>query len=602
MPVYKIYNGKPVVGYTASELGYTDPILTEDENDPNKMFWSYQNPDGSRGKPLGLQGVNDMLGSMGYKEAKEIRKQSFASRMAENLVAGGGIGESFKKTLSEKSKARMMGIKEAFDPLNIAKKLTGGSRLGPALLGKMMGRSQQDLEYFAGDPKKRKLSSLATTGLDSESLQASTESLGRIYELLKQDRDNKVEERNRKKSFEESLEEQEEQRNQELIKALTARRKKTPKEKRKEEVKQKNEERKAKADNKKTENKEKVEQKKTEAKKEPEAKKTEGESKKTAEKAKKEEVKQTADKQKTEAKQKKVEEAPKAEPKPTAAPAPKPTEVVKPSTAAKIGAIAAVTATGVFSSSDAFSKTLYPYAEKASKGLGGKVPPVAILGQWFGESGGGKNLPSDFNYAGIKAGKNDKKGDYVLTEERYTDSQIKQAEASGETLHKVLGPNDKIRKKGRDVTIDEWFGKGSYDKALSEGKKWVQVKSYFAKFNDFEDFTNRYISFLSSPRYAKARAATTAAEFGSEVAKAGYATASADKYSAKVASFAESFNASGTQIDRASTENKNLKEETGKDKSPIIVNNNTTTVQKQASAPKSAPVDDKPAYMKKVQQ
>ena len=57
----------------------------------------------------------------------------------------------------------------------------------------------------------------------------------------------------------------------------------------------------------------------------------------------------------------------------------------------------------------------------------------------------------------------------------------------------------------------------------------------------------------------------------------------------------------GSQIDRASTENKNLKEESGKDKSPIIVNNNTTTVQKQDSTSKSAPVDDRPAYMKKVQ-
>ena len=285
--------------------------------------------------------------------------------------------------------------------------------------------------------------------------------------------------------------------------------------------------------------------------------------------------------------------------KPTATPTPSPAPVAP--TAGKIAAIAGVTAAGIFSSTDAFSKTMYPYAEKASKGLGGKVPPVAILGQWYGESGGGKNLPSDFNYAGIKAGKNDKKGDYVLTEERYTDAQIKQAESAGETLHKVLGPTDKIKKKGKEVTIDEWFGKGSYEKSVSEGKKWVQVKSYFAKFDNFDEFTNRYISFLSSPRYAKARAATTPAEFGSEVAKAGYATASADKYSAKVAGFAESFNNSGSQIDQASKENKNLKEDAAnKDRPAINVNNNTTNVQKQSSPSSSAPSDDRPAYMQKT--
>ena len=94
---------------------------------------------------------------MDYKKAKDLRGKSFSERMAENLISGSGIGESFKKTLSEKSKARMTGIKEKFDPLNIAKALTGGSRLGPALLGKMTGRSQQDLQYFAGDPKKQKL-------------------------------------------------------------------------------------------------------------------------------------------------------------------------------------------------------------------------------------------------------------------------------------------------------------------------------------------------------------------------------------------------------------------------------------------------------------
>jgi flagellum-specific peptidoglycan hydrolase FlgJ len=137
---------------------------------------------------------------------------------------------------------------------------------------------------------------------------------------------------------------------------------------------------------------------------------------------------------------------------------------------------------------------------------------------------------------------------------------------------------------------------------VSEGKKWVQVKSYFAKFDNFEDFTNRYISFLSSARYAKARESTTPAQFGSEVAKAGYATASADKYSAKVASFAESFNNSGNQIDSVSKENKDLKADmANKDKAPIIVNNNTTNTQGKASAPTSSPADDRPAYMKKAQ-
>ena len=60
---------------------------------------------------------------------------------------------------------------------------------------------------------------------------------------------------------------------------------------------------------------------------------------------------------------------------------------------------------------------MYPYAEQASQRLGGKVPPVAILSQWAGESKSGKNVSANFNYAGIKAGPKDKKVDFVLTEE-----------------------------------------------------------------------------------------------------------------------------------------------------------------------------------------
>jgi len=524
---------------------------------------------------------------MDYQRAKDIRGKSLSSLITDRIAAGGGIGESISAALSEKSKARSVGLKEKFDPLNIIKTLTGGSRLAPAILGRLTGRSPEAIKYFSRDPKKK----LKDEGLSSSDLQAATQKLGSIYAMMvKMEEEKKATEQDMDR-MRAAEDEAEDARNKELIKALTARVKPKKKVKKEPEIKKQEEA-----------------QKKTETKQDQTARKKETEVKKEVE-AKKETV-QKQDQKKAET-VKKVEEAKKAEPvkkveppTPTVKPARKPTAAPAApaiSTAAKIAVIAA-SATGVFSSSDAFSKTMYPYAEKASKGLGGKIPPVAILGQWSGESGGGKNLPAAFNYAGIKAGKGDKKGDYVLTEERYTDAQIKQAEASGETLHKVLGPNDKIKKKGREVTIDEWFGKGSYDKALSEGKKWVQVKSYFAKFDDFDDFTNRYISFLSSPRYAKARESTTPAQFGSEVAKAGYATASADKYSAKVASFAESFTL-GDKISSASTENRELKKDMADSApAPTIVNNNTTTQTKTKTPTGGGGYDDRSAYSKKASQ
>jgi flagellum-specific peptidoglycan hydrolase FlgJ len=512
---------------------------------------------------------------MDYDKAEELRKKSFGSLLGEQE---GGLGASLKSAISQKTQAKMTGIKEKFDPMNIARAV--GGKTGAAVYGKVFGRDQKSMERFAGARKKR-ISEVGDIGKASGD-SSPADVLGLIYRMMLRNAEDDKLQNELKRNKKEEEDKEEEDRNQQLIRALTGRKKPPTK-------------------------KEKVKEKKPEEEKPTEPPKP------TVPKGKGKAPEKPTAKEAPKAPAKEAPKAPaKAPEKPTAAPAPKPAAptptakpsapapTVKPSTAAKI-AIGAASATGIFSSSDAFSKTMYPYAEKASKGLGGKIPPAAILGQWYGESGGGKNLPSDFNYAGIKAGKNDKKGDYVLTEERYTDSQIKQAEASGETLHKVLGPQDKIKKKGREVTVDEWFGKGSYDKAVSEGKKWVQVKSYFAKFDNFDDFTNRYISFLSSPRYAKARESTTPAQFGSEVAKAGYATASADKYSAKVASFAESFNNSGNQIDSSSKENKDLKNTENDKAAPTVINNNTNTQQNSTNKPKRQEEDDRSAYQKKTQ-
>lgn len=197
---------------------------------------------------------------------------------------------------------------------------------------------------------------------------------------------------------------------------------------------------------------------------------------------------------------------------------------------------------GKFKDKEEFVKTMMPWAEYAAKQLG--APALGILGQWAGESGVGKSLPADFNYAGIKAGSKFAKGDYVLTEERYNQKQLDRAIKSGESLAGIIdNPGDTIKKKGRDVTIDQWYGAGAYDKAVQAGLNWVQVKSYFAKFNDLKDFTDGYIGFLKNPRYADALKAGSAEDFGYAVAKAGYATASADKYANKVGSFAKSLSA-----------------------------------------------------------
>jgi flagellum-specific peptidoglycan hydrolase FlgJ len=227
--------------------------------------------------------------------------------------------------------------------------------------------------------------------------------------------------------------------------------------------------------------------------------------------------------------------APKVEQVPPKKEEPKVVQETQPKTAST---------SGKFSNEKDFIQALLPWAKYASEKLGGKIPPYAILGQWAGESGAGKALPADFNYAGIKAMGRFEKGPFVLTEERYTPAQLKRAQEKGEDLVKVVtSPSDTITKQGRQITIDGWFGKGKYDKAVAEGKTWVQVKSYFAKFKDMQDFADGFVAVLSNKRYEKAREQTTAAGFGFEVAKAGYATADAKSYSSKVEAFDKKYSA-----------------------------------------------------------
>ena len=200
---------------------------------------------------------------------------------------------------------------------------------------------------------------------------------------------------------------------------------------------------------------------------------------------------------------------------------------------------------GKFKNKEEFVKIMYPWAQYASAKLG--APAMGILGQWAAESGVGTSLPAEYNYAGIKAGSKFQKGDFVLTEERYNKAQLERAMRSGEDLAGVLGPTDTIKKKGRNVTIDQWYGAGAYQSAKDKGQDWVQVKSYFAKFGDLKDFSDSYVSFLKNPRYAEAMKTNTAEDFGRAVASAGYATAGADKYGAHVGDFAKNANVSAAK-------------------------------------------------------
>jgi hypothetical protein len=156
---------------------------------------------------------------MDYEEAEGIRKKSFGSLLANQE---GGLGTSLKKTLSLKSKARTTGIKEFFDPMNMAKKLTGGGNLAPALIGKLFKRDQKSMERFAGAAKKTVSDSPEQAIEENES--SAIQTLGLIYkELIRTKEDKKIQdqlEKNKKESIDKLREDEDARRNKEIIEAL----------------------------------------------------------------------------------------------------------------------------------------------------------------------------------------------------------------------------------------------------------------------------------------------------------------------------------------------------------------------------------------------
>jgi hypothetical protein len=87
-----------------------------------------------------------------YERAAQVRERGLLGNITDNLVSGeGSIAGGIGRGISDTFKAKVTGVKEKFDPLNIAKKMTGG--VGAGIVGRMMGRSKEDIGYFANKGK-----------------------------------------------------------------------------------------------------------------------------------------------------------------------------------------------------------------------------------------------------------------------------------------------------------------------------------------------------------------------------------------------------------------------------------------------------------------
>ena len=184
---------------------------------------------------------------MDYQEADKIRKKSFGTLLGEQE---GGLGSSLKSAISQKTKAKITGIKETFDPMNMARAV--GGKTGAAIYGKIFKRDDASMERFAGAKKKKTVLN-SSDGANLSEASTPSDVLGLIYRLmLRADEEKKTQEAEdlQKKKTDED---EENDRNEQIIKAITGRGKKKPT--RKEKAKEKKEEVKEKKEAKKEEKK-----------------------------------------------------------------------------------------------------------------------------------------------------------------------------------------------------------------------------------------------------------------------------------------------------------------------------------------------------------
>ena len=128
---------------------------------------------------------------MSFEQAKKIRGESLSNRIANRLVGGESFGTSISKSLSEGTKARMTGLREKINPMNIAKFMTGGSPLAAAMVGRMTGASKEDMRYFTNKQGKMDTASKIKPTVQDEGV---LDLLNEIYLLLEDSRKSNLKE------------------------------------------------------------------------------------------------------------------------------------------------------------------------------------------------------------------------------------------------------------------------------------------------------------------------------------------------------------------------------------------------------------------------
>jgi hypothetical protein len=175
---------------------------------------------------------------MDYQKASQTRKKSLLSLIAEKkFEEGQGIGASIGGAISDKFKAKATGFKEAIDPLNWVRKLTGKGTFGDiatTIAGRAFGRSDKSISYFGGYKRKNKKDPNFTTVSAGpikplRTGDSSADIVAKMYNfMLKTHEINKINDEI-EKSFRQEQMDEDDRRHEELVEAIKKSKSKTAK-------------------------------------------------------------------------------------------------------------------------------------------------------------------------------------------------------------------------------------------------------------------------------------------------------------------------------------------------------------------------------------
>lgn len=158
---------------------------------------------------------------MNYYDADKIKKKGHISLLTDKIISGGDIMSSVRSTISDKAKARLTSFKKNFDIMNIAKVLTGGSNLAPAIVGKLLGRSKEDMRYFTGKKQytnqRRESTYFNNYSTRSQGSKKATLALEKILSFMETSREKELQERDTSDSFKELNQKRSQDRHKEVV-------------------------------------------------------------------------------------------------------------------------------------------------------------------------------------------------------------------------------------------------------------------------------------------------------------------------------------------------------------------------------------------------